>query len=82
MQASFAQNADVPGLGIDLSIAQCAVGDRAAAEATIAQVLRFSPDDALARRRLAAVRSGEEPCGASPQPAPAAATSRLAAPAR
>ena len=71
-QGSFVRNADVVSLGINLSIGNCAAGDRADAQATLEQVLRFSPDAPLARRRLAALRSGEEACGAAPATAAAA----------
>ena len=71
-QGSFARNADVVSLGINLSIGDCAAGDRAGAQAMLEQVLRFSPDAPLARRRLAALRSGEEACGAAPAAAAAA----------
>ena len=85
LQGNFARNADVVSLGINLSIANCAAGDRAGALATLEQVLRFSPDAALARRRLAALRSGEEPCGAAAEtavaPAASAQTSLIGIPA-
>ena len=81
-QNSFARNADVVSLGINLSIADCAVGDRAGAQATLEQVLRFSPDAPLARKRLAALGSAEEPCNALAETSQAAPGSQPASTSR
>jgi predicted CXXCH cytochrome family protein len=54
----FSRNPALPGPGVNLALAQLATGDRAAAESTLLQVLRFHPDLEAAKQLLARVRFG------------------------
>ncbi len=56
-RGAWVHNEDSEALGVNLATLQCAGGDRAAGEATLRTVLRFSPDSA--RARGAAARCGE-----------------------
>ena len=51
-QNVFSRNPALAGAGINLAVAQLGAGDRAAAERTVRQVLRFHPDSEALRRLL------------------------------
>jgi predicted CXXCH cytochrome family protein len=61
-QQTFRQNADIPELGENLAKAQCLLGRKDAAEATLKIVLTYSPGLSHARQALAAMEDGSQPC--------------------
>jgi predicted CXXCH cytochrome family protein len=60
----FDLNEDVDEVGINLSLVDCMLGYKDAAGQVLQRVLRYSPDQPFARRKLHAIQSGEESCAA------------------
>ncbi len=63
-RSTFNRNEDIESLGINLALAQCRLGAKPESEAVLERVLVYSPDSVTAKRRLLAMRTGEEPCAA------------------
>ena len=61
---TFDLNEDVDEPGINLALVECMLGDKDAAGRVLQRVLLYSPDQPIARRRLQAIQSGQEPCTA------------------
>ena len=64
-QSVFDHNPAALEAGRNLAIVDCAEGKREAAQATLARLLVFAPDDEQARSFLEGIRSGTQNCGAS-----------------
>jgi predicted CXXCH cytochrome family protein len=60
----FEHNQDVPELGLNLAIANCRLGRKDLAQQVLASVLTYSPGLLDARRLLAAIDNGQQPCTA------------------
>lgn len=60
----FAHDPSELKAGMNLAIVECGVGERNAAEATLARLLEFSPDDPAARELSEQIRTGHRRCGA------------------
>ncbi|MBV9036405.1 MAG: tetratricopeptide repeat protein [Acidobacteriaceae bacterium] len=58
----FDRNEDLDQPGINLALAECMLGNKEAATRVLQRVLLYSPDQRLARRKLAALQSGQDAC--------------------
>lgn len=63
-QKTFDLNEDVDEPGINLATAECMLGERDAAQQTLRKVLVYSPDQVMARRKLADIQSRLDSCPA------------------
>ncbi len=63
-QKTFDLNEDVDEPGINLATAECMLGERGAAQQTLQKVLIYSPDQTIARRKLADIQSRLDSCPA------------------
>ena len=63
-QKTFDLNEDIDEPGINLALAECMLGNKNAAQRVLQRVLLYSPDQKVARRKLQAIRPGQEPCAA------------------
>jgi len=64
-QNIFAHNEDLTALGMNLAAAHCMLGDKKSSEDVLKRVLVYSPDHQSARKELAAIESGQQPCPAN-----------------
>jgi Tfp pilus assembly protein PilF len=64
-KSAFELNEDIAALGINLALADCKLGRKSEAQQVLGRVLTYSPGSDVARRKLASIESGEEPCSAS-----------------
>jgi len=62
-QTAFDHDPGASAAGIDLAVAQCRLGQTAAAAQTLMRVLLFSPDNDAARRFSLALNAGTQQCG-------------------
>ena len=60
---TFDLNEAVDEPGINLATAQCMLGNKQASAETLGRVLSYSPDQPVARQKLADIESGKETCG-------------------
>jgi len=61
---TFQLNQAVDEPGVNLALVECMLGQRDAAQQVLQQVLVYSPDHPIARRKLQAIRSGQDTCAA------------------
>jgi Tfp pilus assembly protein PilF len=59
---TFDLNEDVDEPGINLALVECMLGEKDGAQQVLQRVLRYSPDQPIARRTLKAIQSGQESC--------------------
>ncbi len=62
---AYELNYDIAPLGINLALVDCKLGRKSEAQQVLGRVLTYSPGSEVARRKLAAMESGEEHCPAS-----------------
>jgi predicted CXXCH cytochrome family protein len=63
-QKAFDLNQDIESLGLNLSLADCKLGERVNAQKILREVLVYSPDSAAARQRLKRMDNSTEECSA------------------
>ena len=67
-QQTFSRNETTDQIGLNLAIAQCMLGKKSESAETLQRVLHYSPDNRVARQRLAEIQGGTELCSTRTSP--------------